>query len=188
MEIRIKTTYTPRHLNYTFSPSRFGKWTKWWESRWVSNWRASADFRLWYKSTLRNESTSVLTPALELNWPSLIKTSSAELGPQTCLFLIADIFVKGTNTQRDAIAAMFRRCKIREFPAVDQFLGIIMKVQHQNDFTARASLLSVLGALCDHVRGKRQVANLIRRSLDSRDGEEQSAAVWASERLGIFWI
>ena len=40
---------------------------------------------------------------------------------------------------------MFRRCQIRSFPALDEFLGIIMKVQHQNDFTARASLLAVLG-------------------------------------------
>ena len=78
---------------------------------------------------------------------------------------------------------MFRRCKIREFPALDQFLGIIMKVQHQNDFAARSSLLAVLGGLSDHVKGKRSVANLIRRSLDSRDEEEQAAAIWASQQL-----
>lgn len=58
-----------------------------------------------------------------------------------------------------------------------------MQVQHQNDFTARASLLSVLGAIAEHVAGNRSVSHLVRRSLDSLDDEEQDAAIWASEQL-----
>ena len=78
---------------------------------------------------------------------------------------------------------MLRRCQLREFPALDEFLRIILKVQHQNDFKARAALLAVLGGIAQHVAGKRSVANLLRRSLDSRDSEEQNAAIWASGEL-----
>ena len=56
-------------------------------------------------------------------------------------------------------------------------------MQHQNDFSARASLLSVLGAIAEHLAGNRSVAHLVRRSLDSLDDEEQDAAIWASEQL-----
>ena len=90
---------------------------------------------------------------------------------------------KGNNYQRSVISAMLRRCQLREFPALDEFLRIILKVQHQNDFKARAALLAVLGGIAQHVAGKRSVANLLRRSLDSRDLDEQNAAIWASGEL-----
>ena len=66
---------------------------------------------------------------------------------------------------------------------LNEFLNIIMKVQHQNDFEARAALLAVLGGIAQHVVGRRSVGNLIRRSLDSHDIEEQLAAIWAAEQL-----
>ena len=53
-----------------------------------------------------------------LSQPNLIKHS---------LLLIADIFQKGKNFQRSAIAAMLRRCPLREFPMLNEFLNIIMK-------------------------------------------------------------
>ena len=41
----------------------------------------------------------------------------------------------------------------------------------------------MLGGIAQHVVGRRSVGNLIRRSLDSRDMEEQLAAIWAAEQL-----
>jgi len=62
---------------------------------------------------------------------------------QHSMLYLADVFLKGQNFQRQCIAATLRRCNFREFPSLDGFLWRIMQVQHQNDFTARASLLSV---------------------------------------------
>ena len=74
---------------------------------------------------------------------------------QPSILYLADVFLKGQNFQKQCISATLRRCNFREFPLLDEFLRRIMQVQHQNDFTARASLLSVLGAIAEHVAGNR---------------------------------
>ena len=66
-------------------------------------------------------------------FPALIQKypQASAIGTQTCMFLIADIFVKGTNTHRAAIAAMFRRCHIRHFPALDECWVLICCFTYQ---------------------------------------------------------
>jgi hypothetical protein len=64
---------------------------------------------------------------------------------QHSILNLADVFLNGQNFQRQCIVETLRRCNFREFPSLEAFLRRIMQVQHQNDFTARAALLCVLG-------------------------------------------
>ena len=81
---------------------------------------------------------------------SIFQKFKPQLAQRSMLYL-AEAFMKGQNFQRQCIAATFRRCKFREIPCLEIFLNRIMPVQHQNDFTARAALLAVLGGLSEHL-------------------------------------
>ena len=102
---------------------------------------------------------------------------------EQCMICIANIFLKSKDIQRQCIAAAMRRMKFREFPSLDIFLSIIMNVQHQNDFRARAALINTIGAIAEHLGGNRSVGHLIRRSLDSPDDGERDAAIWSAQQL-----
>lgn len=102
---------------------------------------------------------------------------------EQCMVAIANIFLKSKDVQRQCIASTMRRIKFREFPSLDIFLSIIMNVQHQNDFRARAALINTIGAIAEHLGGNRTVGHLIRRSLDSQDEGERDAAIWSAQQL-----
>lgn len=101
---------------------------------------------------------------------------------------LADVFRMGNNFLRLCVLKVTQQSEkhLDKILNVDEFVRRIYAVIHSNDPLARALTLRTLGSIACIIPDRKNVHHTIRNSLDTHDGVELEAAIFATEKFASY--